>query len=913
MEENRPDPDRLLKQVKEEEKEQVTGKLKIFFGYAAGVGKTYAMLEAAHEAAASGIDVVAGYIEPHARPETMALMEGLERLASLDVPYKNIILHELDLDGALKRRPQLLLVDELAHTNAPGCRHTKRYQDIQEILRAGIDVYTTVNVQHLESLNDIVAAITGVAVQERIPDFVFDSADQVELVDIEPKELLERLRRGKVYRPNQAGIAMDNFFTLDHLTALRELALRRTADWVNRMTEKNREHDRDSEYYTGEHILVCLSASPSNAKVIRAAARMASAFRGRFSAVYVEQPGAEELQNEDALRLQMNRRLAEQLGARAVTLYGGDITGQIAEYARVSGVSKIVLGRSYTRRSRFGKAESFADQLTALLPSQEIYLIPDNYTKLYRRKKNVAAVHPMPQEMSRNFLRDMLATLGILAICTAVNLLFAGLGFEDANIVTVYILGVLLTALITENQIYNLLASVLSVLCYNMFFISPVGSFGVYNPGNLVTFGVMFLSGFIIAFLSRKVKTYGRQAARKAWRMEILLDTSRKLQMTAGEENVARIVSSQLGRLLDKDVVYYPGNPQQIGRPWCFPRQKNSRIGDLLSRDENAVATWSYRNNKRAGASTQTLPGAKGLYMAVRSANHVYGVAGIGLEQDFLPAFEESLVNALLSEAALALEKEKTVEEKNATAMKMKQEQLRSNLLRSISHDLRTPLTSISGNSGMLLERGDTLTDKQRRQLCEDIYDDSVWLYNLVENLLSITRIENGSMELKLQPELLEDVIKEALAHIHRRLRKHSVEVKLEDELLMAWMDPKLIMQVILNLLDNAVKYTPEGSVVTISARRFDDRVYVSISDNGPGIPDEMKEKIFDLFYTGENRPGDGVRSMGVGLSLCRSIVEAHGGTLKVRDNVPRGSRFIFDLKAENVGGREDEKNGSKA
>ncbi len=898
MEDYRPDPDQLLEQVKAGEKEEEKrkkGKLKIFFGYAAGVGKTYAMLEAAHKSAEEGVDVVAGYIEPHARPETMALMEGLSQLPVLEIPYRNIILREFNLSAALKRKPQLILVDELAHTNAEGCIHRKRYQDVQELLKAGINVYTTVNVQHLESLNDIVASITGITVTERIPDFVFDAADQVELVDIEPQELMERLKKGKVYGKVQAETALAHFFTVDNLTALREIALRRTADLVNHETEKNREQNRDSEYYTGEHILVCLSSSPSNAKVIRAAARMAAAFKARFSAVHVEEAGQEELSKEDALRLRMNQKLAEQLGANVVTLYGGGVVRQIAEYARVSGVSKIVLGRSYTRRSFWAKNETFSDQLTAIMPRLEIYLIPDGYNKPYRKKKKKEQYSTKNRKI---FWKDLLVMTVVMGVSSMVAFLFRYFQFDEANIVTIYILGVLLTALFTEKQIYSLLVSALSVLSFNLFFTPPLNTLWVYEPGYLVTFLIMFLVGFLMASVAKKVKSTGRQAVRKAWSMELLLDTNRRLQMTAGEEQIMRNVCIQLERLLDRDIIYYSKNPAEVVKPWLFPREKESGMEQLRGKDEEAVAAWTYQNNKHAGASTNTLPGAKGLYLAVRCAGDVFGVVGIHLAGEYLSTFEEGLVNAILNEAALALEKEKNVEDKNQARLQIRQEQLRSNLLRSISHDLRTPLTSISGNSGMLKERGASLSEEQRQQLYEDIYDDSVWLYNLVENLLFVTKIENGSMELVKQPELMEDVIREALSHIKNRLKKHKITVLMEDEFLLAFMEARLIMQVIVNLVDNAVKYTPENTEITISAKRYGNRVYVVIADQGEGIPDDRKEKIFQLFYTAEDQAADGTRSMGVGLSLCRSIVEAHGGTIKVRDNVPKGSRFIFDLQA---------------
>ncbi len=900
MSENRPDPNKLLKEINEEEQRKNRGKLKIFFGYAAGVGKTYAMLQSAHTAMEEGMDVVAGYIEPHARPETMALLNGLEVLPVREISYRNIVLREFDLDRAVSRKPQLILVDELAHTNAQGCRHRKRYQDIQELLKHGINVYTTVNVQHLESLADIVASITGVMVKERIPDFIFDNANQVELVDIEPEELQERLKEGKIYRKNQAGSAMDHFFQADNLTALREIALRRTADHVNQTTEKSRERNPDSEYYTDEHIMVCLSPSPSSAKVIRAAARMAKAFKARFTAAHVEEPGAERLGDEDAMRLRMNQRLAEQLGAKTVVLYGGDITRQIAEYARVSGVSKIVLGRSYNKRSPFTRQVSFSDQLSRLLPKTEIYLIPDTYENRYAKKY---VRRREREDRKKTMLRDVGATAVILIGVTAISLLFGYWKFDEANIITLYILGILMNALVTESQVFNILASVLSVACFNFFFTNPRWTLLVDKPGYIVTFGIMFLAGFITAFLAKKVKIFGRQAAKRAWRMETLLETSQKLQIAKDSVQIAEVMGRQLVKLLDRDIIYYGGDPEIETEVLRFPKEEDSQIELLLSQDEVAVAVWCYRNNKHAGAMTNTLPGAKGLYLAVRSGERVFGVVGICMGEKYMSAFDESLMNAILNEAAMALERDYVSKEKLQADMKMKQEQLRANLLRSISHDLRTPLTSISGNSGILLEQELNLSGEQKHKLYEGIYDDSVWLYNLVENLLSVTRIENGNMQLNLQPELLEDVIQEALTHIKRRTQGHVIRIDLQDEFLMAWMDAKLIMQVILNIVDNALKYTSEGTSIVISAKKRLGRILVEIADNGEGILDASKERIFDMFYAENKTLADSRRSMGVGLALCRSIVAAHGGKLTVRDNIPKGSIFAFDLREEEVEG----------
>nr|HML48882.1 DUF4118 domain-containing protein [Clostridia bacterium] len=497
------------------------GRLRIYFGYAAGVGKTCAMLNDAHEAQKNGVDVVAGYIEPHARPETAALMDGLEVLPPLEIAYKGIELKEFDLDRAIQRKPELILVDELAHTNAQGCRHKKRYQDVEELLRAGIDVFTTVNVQHIESLNDVVASITGVTVRERIPDSVFDSADQIELTDIDPDDLIERLHKGKVYREEQAERALVNFFIREKLIALREIALRRTADQVNRVAVQTGEPPKSGGSYANEHILVCLSSAPSNAKVIRTAARMADAFRGAFTALFVETLETQESSDKDKAVMRENLRLAEQLGAQIATVYGEDIPAQIAEYANTSRVSKIVIGRSIRRRRWLGKT-SFVDRLTALAPNLDIYIIPDTQSS-YRAGGFKFAKVP---ELSA---ADALKSLGILILCTLINLWFRYLGFSEANIITVYILGVLLNSLITKGRIYSAVSSILSVLVFNYVFTDPRFSLQATDPGYPVTFLVMLSAALITSTLTKRVKEQARQSAQKAYRTEVLLETSRKL------------------------------------------------------------------------------------------------------------------------------------------------------------------------------------------------------------------------------------------------------------------------------------------------------------------------------------------------------------------------------------------------
>ncbi|MCB5856154.1 sensor histidine kinase KdpD [Flavonifractor plautii] len=899
MTDQRPDPDALLRELKLKE-ETRTGKLKIFFGYAAGVGKTYAMLEAAHHAKEMGVDVVAGYIEPHVRPETLALLDGLEQLPNKEIPYKNITLREFDLDGALARKPQLILVDELAHTNAAGSRHRKRYQDIKELLRAGISVYTTVNVQHLESLNDVVASITGIAVAERLPDRIFDRADQVEVVDIEPADLLERLKEGKIYRPNQAARAMDHFFTLKNLAALREIALRRTADRLNRAADTG----VGTKAKSSEHILVCLSGAPSNANVIRTAARMAEAFRSSFTALFVETSDFKDMSDDNRSRLRANLRLAEELGARIATVYGDDTPLQIAEYARASGVTKIVLGRSNNKRFFWERSKNLVDRLNALAPDLDIHIIPDTYPAYRAPRKS--------WNLSERFtVKDALRTLVILAVCTMVGLAFAYLDFSEANIIMIYQLGVLVVAMVTSGRLYSLAASILSILIFNFFFTVPLFTLHFNDKSYLATFLVMFLVAFLSSSLTTRIKRQARLASRQAYRTQVLLEASQTLQKAEGQEAILEAMAVQLRKLLERTALYYPVLPDgTLGQPRFFPVEPTVDTGAYLGPDETAVASWVQKNNKHAGATTNTLPNAKCLYLAVRGEGSALAVAGIAIEEGREPdAFEKNLMLAIVDECGLVLEKELLGQEKHRVEEQAQQEALRANLLRAISHDLRTPLTAISGNAGILMENASVLDAAKRRQLYTSIYDDSMWLANLVENLLSVSRIENGTIRLKMEPELLEEVFQEALTHLDRKAKEHTITVELPDDMLMAKMDARLIVQVVINIVNNAIKYTPPGSHVQVSARKRGESVEVRIADDGPGISDEAKAKLFDMFYTANNARGDGRRGLGLGLSLCRSIVQAHGGSITVEDNYPKGAIFSFTLPLAEVNTDEQTSN----
>lgn len=894
MEPKRADPDEMLRAIHKEARAAERGRLEIFFGYAAGVGKTYAMLEAAHTAKQRGIDVVLGYVEPHSRPQTQALTNGLEQLELLTQTTNGITLKEFNLDAALARKPRLIIVDELAHTNAPGGRNKKRYQDVKELLQAGIDVYTTINVQHIESLNDVVAAITGITVQERVPDDVFDDAAQVKLVDIEPQELLERLSEGKVYKQAQAQQAMDHFFTVENLTALREIALRRCADRINRISESARVQN-NVDYYTDEHILVCLSSSPTNAKIIRTASRMALAFRASFTALFVETPDFATMTEENKSRLRKNMKLAEQLGASIETTYGEDAAYQIAEFARLSGVSKIVVGRNNViRNGAFGR-QSLTEKLIAYAPNLDIYIIPDKPIHRYLPPKSK---HTFFQPFSA---KDFIRSVAVCAAATCIGFLFYHFGFSEANIITVYILGVLITATITSSPLCSVASSIVSVLVFNYCFTEPRFTLDSYDAGYPVTFLIMFLAALLTGNLAMRIKEQARKSAQTAFRTKLMFDTNQALQQANGKQEIVDVTAKQLVRLLERDVVFYGKGDQHLAPPLWFPFQEESSAQPYCTENEEAVAEWVFNNNKRAGAGTDTLSSAKCLYLAVRMESRVYGVIGIVMDKGLLEPFEQSILFSILGEFAMALENEQTAQEKEQAAILAKNEQLCANLLRAISHDLRTPLTSISGNAGILLANDESLSPEKHRLLYTDIYDDSLWLINLVENLLSVTRIENGSMSLRLQPELMDDIIAEALRHVNRQSVQHLITVIPAAELALTKVDARLIVQVVINIVDNAIKYTPVGSQITISTCVKNKQIVTDVTDNGPGVPDEAKPHIFDMFYTSGTKIVDSRRSMGLGLALCKSIITAHGGTIQVLDNHPTGTIFRFSLPAEEV------------
>ena len=648
MEEMRPNSEQLLRRLKyeEEQKQTTRGKLKIFLGYAAGSGKTYTMLEAAHEAKKHGIDVVAGYIEPHDRPDTLKLTEGLEMIPPLWIEYKGVKFREFDLEQALKRKPKLILVDELAHTNVAGCRNHKRYQDVKELLRAGIDVYTTINIQHLESLNDLVGTITHIEVRERVPDRIFDHADQVEVIDIEPEDLIKRMQEGKIYQKQQAQRALDHFFRREKLAALREITLRRTADRVNRIAEEERNIMGDMEYHTGEHVLVCISAAESSPKVIRSAARLAYAFHAKFTGIYVETPEMQEAGEKTKQSLQNHMELARSLGAKIVTVFGSDIGFQIAEYAVVGNVSKVVLGR--TNHSRFIQKPrpELLEKLNNRAPNIDVYVIPDIKQKKVRTRMNIRSER-WEKKWKRIFW-------GFAAI-TVVMILTTMVAF-----IMVYILGVLLSSYISDNKLFAVYSSMFSVLAFNFFFTEPYLSLKAYDKGYPTTFLMLFIVGLFTAVQTRKLKLQNRESVKKAYRTEILLENSQKLRRCKSELEVWNQVAGQVGKLLNLSLIIYPVNEKGLlNDALVFPKKgvTKEQLEFLLDSQERAVAQWSAANHHRAGTCTHTLPTAKAMYIPIQNEKEVKGILGIYLEERRkLQEFEYGLLIAMLNETGVKLQ-----------------------------------------------------------------------------------------------------------------------------------------------------------------------------------------------------------------------------------------------------------------
>ena len=650
-----------------------------------------------------------------------------------------------------------------------------------------------------------------------------------------------------------------------------------------------------------ERILVCLSSSPSNGKIIRTAAQMAEAFNGTLTALFVETPLAGKMGKEDQERLKGNIKLAKQSGAEIETVYGDDISFQIAEFARLSGITRIVIGRSAAKKKGIFAGTSLVEKLIDHAPEMEIYIIPDSQmgSEVIRKWNRLVQKNDFS-------LKAAVQSAGILSAATAAGWMFEKLKLTDANIITVYILGVLLISIVTEGWFYSFSATIASVLVFNFLFTAPRFTLRAYDRSYPFTFAVMFLAALITGSLASRLKQHAGQAARDAYRLKVLLDTNQLLQQAKGKAEILEGTAQQIVKLLKRETVIYDVKNGKLGQPLHTIPQG----GEILVEDETCeeqAAVWALENNRHAGTGTDHFKQAKRQYLAIRVNSTVYGVVGIMIQKQPLDAFENSVLLSILGECALALENDKNVREKEEAAILAKNEQLRANLLRTISHDLRTPLTSISGNANNLLYNESCLDAQMRRQIYGDIYDDSMWLIDLVENLLSVTRIEEGRMQIRQSAELVDEVIREALKHTGQSRTGRTIKVEEEDELILAKMDARLIVQVLINLIGNAVKYTPQGTDITVQVKqektenRENAQVIISVCDLGDGIPDDRKERVFDMFYTGGDQVADSRRSLGLGLGLCRSIINAHGGKIWISDNIPHGTVVTFTLPAEEV------------
>ncbi len=642
---------------------------------------------------------------------------------------------------------------------------------------------------------------------------------------------------------------------------------------------------------TEEHILVCLSAAPSNQKIVDTAAKMANALQARFTALYVQTGAKSEALDKE--KLEEHIRYAEMLGAEIVMTHGENIPVQIAEYARLSNVTKIVIGQSNARRNHFFSKSSLTEKLIEIVPDIDIHIIPDAVKSRSYQKRSFTWYVEKPSA------KDYFLTVFIFAVCTFIGLLFQKLHFTDTNIVTIYILGVLVTSIVTDGYLCSVAGSFLSVVLFCFFLTEPRMSFQTYAVGYPVTFFIMLISSVLTGALAAKLKTHAKMSAQLAFRTQVLFDTDRLMQKAKGETEILDVTCTQLIRLLNRNITAYVVENGTLSEGKLFSREKED-TEDFLIPEEQQIARWVYENRQRAGASTQYFPQAKCLYLAIRSGNSVYGVIGIPLQKETLDFFEYSILLSVINECALAMENAKNAMEKEKNAVLAKNEQLRADLLRAISHDLRTPLCSISGNADMLLSNSDRLDEATKHQIYTDIYDESEWLIGVVENLLSITRLNDGRLKFKFTDQLLDEVISESLRHISQKHDDYKIVADCE-ELVLARMDVRLIIQVLVNLIDNAIKYTPSGSVICIRGIKKDGKAQISVEDDGPGIPEEMKPHIFEMFYTGKTTVMDSHRSLGLGLALCHSIIEAHDGTLILTNHDPHGCNFTFTLPLSEV------------
>lgn len=883
---SRRDPDAFLALYREEQARQTQGRLKIFFGYAPGVGKTYGMLEDARKLLNENVDVVVGIVETHGREATKALLDDLEIIPPRLVEYKGAVLRELDIDAILTRKPQVVLVDEAAHTNAPGCRHEKRWQDIQELLANGIDVFTTLNTQHVETLNDRVAQITNIEVRERVPDSFIEEAFEIELVDLPVDELVQRLREGKVYIHEQASTALEHFFRKGNLIALREIALLFVAQRVDAQMERYREaHRIGSVWPAAERILVCVSPSPLSVKLVRGAKRMATALRAEWLVAYVQTPRQAHQSDADKSRVIQTLRLAEQLGAEIIELTGDNIAEELIGCARKNNVSKIIIGKPALPRWKEVLFGSVVDDTIRKSGAIDVYVITGeegvpSQAVAFAWKRTTKSSHYWT------------ATF-IVAGCSGLAYLLSHY-LEPTNLVMIYLLGVFFVAL-RLGRGPSILASILSVAVFDYCFVPPFLTFAVSDSQYVLTFFVMLMVALSISTLATRVKQQAEFSSLKERRTAALYSLSKELASTDDPAKLLRVGADHLADVFSAKVtILTPDENGQLAIPATKADHRDLEISDL------AFAQWVFHNRQMAGVGTNTLPGADALYLPIAATERTIGVVGIKPEEldSFSRPEQIQLLQTFVNQLAQACERAYLSEENKRAQVQMKTEQLRSSLLSSVSHDLRTPLATITGAASSIMEAPDTLSIDACKERAAEIFHESVRLNRLVINLLEMTKLQAGALTVKREWCPVDEIVGAAVSCMDDKLESRKLDIEIADPAMVVPVDATLVQQILVNLLENAIKYSPVDSPLAISAKRVGENLLLSVSDRGPGIPIERRELIFEKFY--RENPGDSFGA-GLGLAICSGIVEAHGGEIWVEDNPGGGSIFCVSLPVESV------------
>jgi two-component system sensor histidine kinase KdpD len=879
--EKRADPDALLASMKNEGR----GRLTIFLGAAAGVGKTYAMLESARERLAEGVDVVAGWVETHGRKETEALLKGLPAVPPHMLEYRGREFAEMDLDALLERRPELVLVDELAHTNIPGSRHARRHQDMEELLAAGINVYTTLNIQHLETLNDIVAQITGVIVRETVPDRILETASQIRLVDIPPEELIQRLKEGKVYVPEQAGEALRKFFRSGNINALRELALRYTAKRVDRQVEDYmRLHGIAGPWPAGERVLVCVSQSPFSAQLIRVARRMAEGLQSEWLAVNVEAPRRRPASEAEKDQLAKNLSLARELGAETITLTAGNVAEELLELARKRNVSQIIIGKPLHSRLWEWLHGSVVDKVIRQSQEISVHVIPGK-PKEDRAKQAAAPARQTFVLAPYTGVTLMLGLITVLAILLRPYL-------DLVDIALVYLLPVLFSA-VRWGTGPAVFAAVVGLLTFDFFFIPPTLTFTVANLRYLISFAIFLLVALLTGTLSARLRQQVIRSRQRETRTAALYALSSEIAAVADLNAVLESVARKVADTVEGKVLLLL--PDKSGK--LLLQASSAALGDsLLVDNEWAVATWVYEHNEIAGRGTDTLGGASGLYIPLRTEQGARGVLGVWFDgaERYLQPEQRRLLEAFAGLAAVALARIQLTEQAREAQLLAESESLRTSLFNALSHDLRTPLASIIGSVTGLLEEDSVYTPDARRDLLQNIKQGATRMNRLINNLMDMARLESGMLQLHKEWCDIQDIIGVALGRLDELLKSRPVEVHIQPDMPLLRADCVLIEQVLVNLLDNALKFSETGSEIVISASSGKKLAEVSVADRGLRIPAEDMERVFDKFYR-LHSPRQ-VSGTGLGLAICKGIIEAHGGQIWASDNPAGGVIITFIL-----------------